>query len=342
MTGRARLLAAAKLEPVDRPPVWYMRQAGRVLPEYRDLRARHAFLEVARTPELCVEATLMPVQRLGVDGAVVFADIMLPLEGMGIDFRIDPGIGPIIARPIRTAADVDAIRVLDAEEATPYLFVALSELRRRLGDAAAVIGFAAAPFTLACYLIEGRGSRDFAVAKAMMLGETRLWHALMAKLTDVTVRYLAAQIAAGAEVVQLFDSWLGILGIDEYRSHVLPYTREIFARLKGMAPTIHFSTGTGHLLSDITGTGCDLVGIDWRIPIETASTILGEAIGLQGNLDPAVLLAGDDTIERCARDLLERIGRRDGYIFNLGHGLHPETPVQGLELLTAFVQNWRR
>jgi uroporphyrinogen decarboxylase len=342
MTGRSRFLAAAALKPVDRPPVWFMRQAGRVLLEYRALRTRHSFLEVAHTPELCVEATLMPVERLGVDGAVVFADIMLPLEGMGVDFRIDPGVGPIIAAPVRTRGDIAAIRVVDAEGATPYLFAALSDLRSRLGERAAVIGFAAAPFTLACYLIQGRGSREFPLAKALMLGQPRLWHDLMAKLTEVTSRYLEAQIAAGADVVQLFDSWLGIVGVEEYRAHVLPYTREILARLKGKAPTIHFSTGTAHLLPDIAASGCDLVSVDWRIPIEAASAIVGDSVGLQGNLDPAVLLSGAEAVERSATGLLERIGQRPGYIFNLGHGLHPETPVENLEQLTRIVQSWRR
>lgn len=342
MTGRERFLAAARSQSVDRPPVWYMRQAGRALPEYRALRERHSFLDVAHTPDLCVEATLMPVNRLGVDGAVVFADIMLPLEGMGIEFQIDPGVGPVIASPVRSLQDIDAIRVIDAHEATPYLFTAIDHLARDLGDRAAVIGFAAAPFTLACYLVQGRGSREFPLAKAMMIGQPALWHALMATLTEVTARYLEAQIQAGADVVQLFDSWLGLVGVEQYRSHVLPYTREVFSRLSAKAPLIHFSTGTAHLLPDIATSGCDLVSVDWRTPIEDAFTIVGDRIGVQGNLDPAVLLTNPATVREAGIDLLRRAGHRDGYIFNLGHGLQPDTPVESLHVLTETVQTFSR
>jgi len=342
MTGRERFLAATRLQVVDRPPVWYMRQAGRALPEYRALRERHGFLEVAHSPELCVEATLMPVNRLGVDGAVVFADIMLPLEGMGIEFRIDPGIGPVIAAPIRTRADIDAIRVVDAGEATPYLFSAIRQLAAELNGRAAVIGFAAAPFTLASYLIQGKGSREFPLAKAMMLGRPDLWHRLMAKLTEITASYLEAQITAGTDVVQLFDSWLGLVGIKQYRELVLPYTRELFARLRGKAPLIHFSTGTWHLLPEIMASGCDLVSVDWRCAIEDAFALARDRIGVQGNLDPAVLLTDPETVQSAGQDLLQRAGHRDGFIFNLGHGLLPETPVESLHALTETVKAFRR
>jgi uroporphyrinogen decarboxylase len=336
MSGRARFLAAARRQPVDATPVWFMRQAGRSLPEYRALRERHDFLTVAKTPELAVEASLMPVHRLGVDGAVLFADIMLPLEGMGVPFRIEPAIGPVIPSPIRTETDVARLSIADANDATPYVFEAIRLLRRQLGESAAVIGFSGAPFTLACYLIEGRPSREYPRTKAMMFGRPDLWHRMMNLLSEVVVRYLRAQIAAGADVVQLFDSWLGLLGPDAYRRFALPYTRRICAALGGSAPTIHFSTGTASLLDLIAGAGSDLVGVDWRQPIDTAWGRIGNR-GIQGNLDPTVLLASFDIVTEEARDVLRRAAGRPGHIFNLGHGVLPETNPDHLARLVDLV-----
>ncbi len=337
MTGRSRLLAAARGEAVDTTPVWYMRQAGRCLPEYRALRASHPFMEVAKTPELAVEATLMPIERFGVDGAVLFADIMLPLDGMGVPFRIEPKVGPVIDSPIRTRADVERIVIDDADEATGYVMDALRLLRRELGDRAASLGFSGAPFTLACYMIEGHGSREYPRAKALMYGDPETWHLLMEKLTEVVTRYLIAQIAAGADAVQMFDSWLGLVGTDTYAEFVQPYTARIFASLRGLAPTIHFSTGTVHLLDQIAATGPDLVSVDWRIPIDVAWARLKASQGIQGNLDPTLLMGGWDVTRRAADDILHRTGGRAGHIFNLGHGILPETDPGVLTELTSHV-----
>ncbi len=341
MCGRERLLAAASGQTVDATPVWFMRQAGRCLPEYRALRKRHAFMTVARTPELAVEATLMPVDRFGVDGAVLFADIMLPLEGMGVDFEIKPGVGPVIANPIRTPADIERIRVVDPEEGTPYVLDALRLLRAELGERAASLGFAGAPFTLACYLVDGQSSREYPRTKALMYGEPDLWHALMDKLTEVTLRYLKGQIAAGADAVQLFDSWLGLVGVDTYAAQVAPYTRRIFDGLRGMAPTIHFSTGTTHLLGQIGETGPDLVSVDWRMPLDEAWSTIGPRRGIQGNLDPTMLMAPWPVVEAATLDILERAGGRPGHIFNLGHGILPETDPDQLARIVELVHGGR-
>jgi uroporphyrinogen decarboxylase len=341
MGGRERLLAAAARQAVDATPVWFMRQAGRCLPEYRALRKQHDFMSVARTPELAVEATLMPVDRFGVDGAVLFADIMLPLEGMGVDFEIRPGVGPVIANPIRTKADIDRIRVVDPEEGTPYVLDALRLLRSELGDRAASLGFAGAPFTLACYLVDGRSSREYPRTKALMYGEPDLWHALMDKVTDVTLRYLKGQIAAGADAVQLFDSWLGLVGADTYSATIAPYTRRIFDGLRGVAPTIHFSTGTVQLLQQIAATGPDIVSVDWRLPLDEAWSTIGPGRGIQGNLDPTLLMAPWPTVEAASHDILDRAGQRPGHIFNLGHGILPETDPDQLARIVELVHGRR-
>lgn len=337
MTGRARLLAAAAGREVDTTPVWFMRQAGRCLPEYRAMRQRHSFLTMATTPELATEATLLPVDRFGVDGAVLFADIMLPLTGMGVPFEIQPSVGPVIANPIRTQADVARLRIVEAEEATPYVLAAIRLLKPALGERAALLGFAGAPFTLACYLIEGRSSREFPRTKAMMYGQPVLWHQLMATLTEVTIRYLDGQIAAGADAVQLFDSWLGLLDPIAYEAFVLPYTKRIAAALGGQAPVIHFSTGTVALLELIGQSGCDLVSVDWRLPLDVAWDRAGRERGIQGNLDPALLFAPWEAVAAGAREVLRRAGGRPGHIFNLGHGILPETEADQLTRLAALV-----
>ncbi len=337
MTGRIRLLAAANLEPVDATPVWFMRQAGRCLPEYRALRERHAFMEVATTPELAAEATLMPIDRFGVDGAVLFADIMLPLAGMGIPFEIQPNVGPVVADPIRTAAQVARLRTVEPEEGTPYVLAALRLLKRELGERAALLGFAGAPFTLACYAVEGRSSREYPKTKALMYGQPAVWHALMETLTETTIAYLKGQVAAGADVVQLFDSWLGLLGPETYETHVLPYTRRLFAELSPLAPTIHFSTGTSHLLDQIGASGCWMVSVDWRQPLDEAWARLPPGVGIQGNLDPTLTLAPWPAVEEGARAVLRRAGGRSGHIFNLGHGILPETDPNILARLVDLV-----
>ena len=336
MTGAERFLAAARRQPVDRTPVWFMRQAGRCLAQYRALRESHDILEITRTPELCAKVTLMPVEEFGVDAAVLYADIMLPLFGMGVPFSIDPGLGPVIHEPLRDAAAIRALRVVDPVEATPDLFEAIRLVRGELDGRTAVLGFAGAPFTVASYLIEGRPTKDFARSKALMYGEPGLWHELMATLTEVTIRYLRAQVAAGVQAVQLFDSWIGALGMREYREHVLPYVQRIFASLRGTVPTIHFGTSTAHLLEDMAGAGCDAVSVDWRLPLDSAWARIGDR-AIQGNLDPAIPLAPWDVVEREVRRVLGEAGGRAGHVFNLGHGVLADTPSDTLRRVVELV-----
>ena len=338
MTGSARLLAAAHRQPVDATPVWFMRQAGRSLPAYRRLRQRHDLLTLARTPELCTEVTLLPVDALGVDGAVLFADIMLPLEGMGVPFRIEPDVGPVIPDPLRRAADVARLRVLDAEAATPYVFEALRMLRPALGDRAALIGFAGSPFTLACYLVEGRATRDYPRTRAMVHGAPRVFEALMTTLTEVVSRYLVAQVEAGAQMVQLFDSWAGVVSAEVYDRQVRPHVARVFAALEGRAPAIYFATGAGHLLGSLAATGSPGFGVDWRVPLDEAWDRLGADRFLQGNLDPAALLAPWPVTARATREVLRRARGRPGHIFNLGHGVDPATDPARLAAVVDLVR----
>jgi uroporphyrinogen decarboxylase len=332
------LVRAARREVVERTPVWFMRQAGRCLEEYRALRERYGILEMARTPELCARVTAMPVDRLGVDAAVLYADIMLPLDGMGVPFRIEPEVGPIVDRPVRTPADVAALRVIAAEDATPYLFETIRALRRDLPESIALVGFAGAPFTLASYLIEGRPSRDLARTKAMLFGEPQLWAALMETLVEVLTRYLRAQVAAGADVIQLFDSWAGALSRNDYERAVLPYTARIFASIGGV-PRIHFATGNSLLIPALASAGAEVVSVDWRIPLDDAWALAGRDTALQGNLDPGLCLAPFEIVAAGARDVLQRAAGRRGHIFNLGHGVLPLTDADTLARLAALVRD---
>ena len=330
-----RFLRACRLEPVDATPVWFMRQAGRSFAAYRKLRERYGILELAKTPELCAEVTLMPVRELGVDAAVLFADIMLPLEPMGIGLRIEPEVGPIIDRPIRSAADVGALRPFESGDVS-FTTDAIRLVRRELDGSAGVIGFSGAPFTLACYLIEGRPSRDFATAKAFMYREPAAWHDLMTRLSTMVIAYLRAQVDAGAHVVQLFDSWVGGLGPADYATYVQPHVRRIFAGLGG-APTIHFGTATAALLELMAEAGGDVIGIDHRVSLGDAWRRVGPDRGIQGNLDAARLLAGWDATETGARRVLEEADGRPGHVFNLGHGVLPQTDTGLLRRLVDFV-----
>ena len=332
------MLAACRLLPVDATPVWFMRQAGRCFAGYRKLREKYDILTIAKTPELATQVALMPVKQLKVDAAVLFADIMLPLEGMGIAFYIEPDIGPILPSPVRTQADIDRLRVIDAEEATPYVFEEVGILRQELGDTAAVLGFSGSPFTLACYMIEGRPSRDYAKAKALMLGRPQLWHVLMEKVCEVVVRYLRGQVQAGIQVAQLFDSWVGVLSPDQYRQYVLPYSRRICEEMKVLGvPTIHFGTGAASLLELMAEAGSDLMGVDWRVPLDDAWDRIGHHRGIQGNLDPAMLLAPFQVAQDGAQDVLRRAQSRPGHVFNLGHGVLPDTDPDDLARLVSFV-----
>jgi len=338
MTGQARMLAACRREPVDTTPVWFMRQAGRCFAEYRALRKQYDILTIAKTPELATQVTLMPVERFRVDAAVIFADIMLPLEGMGVPYRIEPDIGPLLPAPIRTAADVNRLRVIDAEASTPYVFEAIRQIRGALGTKAALVGFSGAPFTLACYMVEGKPSRDYGKAKALMFGAPAVWHQLMETVTEVVIRYLRAQIDAGIQVAQVFDSWVGALAPPDYARYVLPYAKRIFDALKGVGvPTIYFGTSTASLLDLMVSAGPDIISVDWRIPLDEAWARIGHDKGIQGNLDPARLLAPFSEIAAGARDVLRRAGGRPGHIFNLGHGVLPDTDPAMLERLVELV-----
>jgi uroporphyrinogen decarboxylase len=321
---------------VERTPVWFMRQAGRFLPEYRKLREEHGILEIARTPELAVEVARLPVDRLGVDAAILFADIMIPVVAMGVDLRIEPDHGPVIRSPIRAAADVRALRPLDPGSDVPFIGETVKTLAAELD--VPVIGFAGAPFTVASYLIEGGPSRTYARTKALMLSETETWRDLMDRLTEATVAYLRFQIETGAAAVQLFDSWAGSLGVEDYQDHVLPWSRRIFDGLADFdVPRIHFGVGTGHLLELMRAAGPDVLGLDWRVPLDEAWRRVGDDVAIQGNLDPAALLASWAVVERKAADVLRRAGGRSGHVFNLGHGVLPKTDPDALARLVQYV-----
>jgi uroporphyrinogen decarboxylase len=323
------LVRVARRETVERTPVWFMRQAGRSLPEYRALRERHSFFELAGTPELCAEVTLQPVRRHGVDAAVIFADIVTPVLGAGVDVRLVEGVGPVVDEPIGSAADVARLRVTDADE---NVLEAIRIVRRELDGERAVIGFCGGPFTVAGYLVEGRPTRDFARTKALMYSDPATWHGLMNKLSAQFERYVAAQAAAGADVVQLFDSWVGALSPADYAEYVAPYSARILGAVD--VPTIHFGTGaTEALLGLLVQAGGDVVGVDWRLPLSAVP----EDRAVQGNLDPAALLGPWERVEREALAVIEQ-GRGRSHVFNLGHGVLPQTDPDVLTRLTALVR----
>ncbi|CAN5682786.1 uroporphyrinogen decarboxylase [soil metagenome] len=314
-----------------------MRQAGRSLPEYRALRERHSILDICRTPELATEVTLQPVKRLGVDAAILFSDIVVPLEGMGVDLDIREGIGPVIAAPVRAVEDVERLRALEPETDVAYVLEAVRMLAAELD--VPLIGFAGAPFTLASYLIEGGPSKSHARTKALMYGAPDVWRALMERLAESVLAYLRAQVEAGADAVQLFDSWAGALGPDDYESYVLPWVTEIIQGLADAGvPRIVFGVATGELLQLMASTGADVVGIDWRVPLDAGRRRVGGAV-IQGNLDPTACLAPWEVVERKARDVLHR-GGGGRHIFNLGHGVLPETDTDVLQRIVDLVHGW--
>ena len=332
------LVRAARREPLERTPVWFMRQAGRSLPEYRAVRERHSFWEVAHTPELCAEVTLQPVRRHGVDAAVMFADIMTPVLGMGLDVDLVEGVGPVIGEPVRTLADVERLRVPEPGEAFAPLLEAIRMVRAELAPEQAVVGFCGGPFTVAGYLVEGKPSRDFVRTKTLMYREPATWHALMERLTEQFARYVAATAEAGADAIQLFDSWVGALSVADYREFVAPYSARVLEAAG--VPTIHFGTGvTTQLLAEMAAAGGTAVGVDWRIRLDDAWTTVGEELAIQGNLEPAVLLGPWQRAEWAALDVLRRAGGRRGHVFNLGHGVLPQTDPDVLTRLTELVRS---
>jgi uroporphyrinogen decarboxylase len=328
------LVRAARREPVERTPVWFMRQAGRSLPEYHAIREGHSFFEVAGSPELCAEVTLQPVRRHDVDAAVLFSDIVSPVLGMGIGVELVEGVGPVVEHPVASAADVARLNVSDPD---PAILEAIRIVRNELDDEKALVGFCGGPFTVAGYLVEGKRSRDFARTKSLMYREPQIWHALMDVLAEQFARYVAAQAAAGADVIQLFDSWVGVLTPSDYDEFVAPYSTRILDAVE--VPTIHFGTGvTEELLRSLTRAGGDVIGLDWRISLDRGWSVVGEERGVQGNLDPTVLLGPWDRIEAAALEVLARADGRAGHIFNLGHGVLPETDPDVLTRLAGLVQ----
>ena len=329
-------LRACRRQPVPHRPVWYMRQAGRSLPEYRALRANKAMLETCAKPDLITEITLQPVRRYHVDAAIFFSDIVVPLRAIGVGIDIKQGVGPVVDKPIRSRADLAKLRPLEPGD-VPYVAEAVSNLTKELGSTP-LIGFAGGPFTLASYLVEGGPSKNFELTKSLMYGEPELWAELMNRLADITIGFLQVQVGAGASAVQLFDSWVGALSLDDYRRSVLPYSRRIFDALAGAGvPRIHFGVGTGELLGVLGEVGADVVGVDWRVPLDEAARRVDPGKALQGNLDPAILLAPWEVIQARALEVLERGRTAEGHIFNLGHGVLPQTDPDVLARLTELV-----
>jgi uroporphyrinogen decarboxylase len=341
VNSRERFLSACRQESVDKTPIWFMRQAGRYLPGYKAVRKDLGVIEICKTPRVCKQVTLMPVQELGVDAAVIFADIMLPLGGLGIKFRIEENVGPIISKAISSIEDAEMLTTFDARRDVPFVLEAIDQVKASLEGKTALVGFSGAPFTIASYLIEGQPSRDFTKTKKLMYNDKGTWDVLMSKLTDTISEYLGAQISAGADVVQLFDSWVGALCKEDYIRYVVPYVSMIFKRLRSDSPdipTIHFATNSIHLLDSMKHAGGEVFSIDWKTPISQARSILGR-VGIQGNLEPAVLLSNDRDgfISNRTRMVLEDNAGESGHIFNLGHGILRETPVENAKFVVDYV-----
>jgi uroporphyrinogen decarboxylase len=331
-------LRACRREPVPHTPVWFMRQAGRALPEYRALREGTAMLEACANPGLVTEITLQPVRRFGVDAAIFFSDIVVPLKAIGVDLDIVPGVGPVVAEPIRTAADLNRLRPLTPDD-VPYVTEAVGALVDELG-ATPLIGFAGAPFTLASYLVEGGPSRTHARTKAMQLGAPELWSALLDRLAEITLTFLRVQLDAGASAVQLFDSWVGALSAAQYRASVQPHSARVLAGVGSShpaVPRIHFGVGTGELLCDMGEAGADVVGVDWRVPLDEAVRRIGPGRAVQGNLDPTAVFAPPDVVAREVRAVLRAGAAAEGHVFNLGHGVLPETDPDVLARVVDLV-----
>jgi uroporphyrinogen decarboxylase len=327
---------------VDVTPVWFMRQAGRYMAEYRALRARHSLLEICANPDLATEVTLQPVRRIEVDAAILFSDLLLPLEPMGLSFDFVKGEGPQIERPIGDAADIDRLRVFEPRDALAHVLQAIRQVQHELNGRVPLIGFAGAPFTLASYAIEGGHSNNFAKTKALMYGHSDAWHRLCEKFATIVADYLAAQIEAGVDAVQVFDSWVGTLNAADYREFALPHTQRIFAAIGGRVPTIHFGTGTATILPELREAGGDVIGVDWRIPIDEGWERIGHDRAVQGNLDPTLLLGPVARMFQQTDEILDRIDGRAGHIFNLGHGILPSTSLEHVQMLAQYVHSASR
>jgi uroporphyrinogen decarboxylase len=328
---------ACKRLPVDTTPVWFMRQAGRYMPEYRAVRREHSILEICKTPKLAAEVTITAAEKLGVDAAIIFADLLLPLEVMGMPFHFAAGEGPVIEKPLRSAGDIKNLRD-DRAADLGYIAESVRMVAKHFESRVPVIGFCGAPFTLASYMIEGGGSRNYIETKKMMYTAPQAWDSLMRKLVRVLATYATEQVTAGADVLQVFDSWIGCLSVEDYRTYVLPHSAALIQQLKETgAPVIYFGTDTATLLTSIQETGTDVIGLDWRIPLDEGWANLGHKCAVQGNLDPASLFASWEHVSSSAEDILRRAGGRAGHIFNLGHGILPETPEQNVKMIVDFV-----
>lgn len=338
MSRATRFLSACRREPVDCTPVWFMRQAGRYQPEYRAIRQKHSMLTVCKTPELAARVTMLPVEQFDVDAAILFADLLLPLEPMGHAFDFIEGDGPKIFHPIRGPEDIARLRAVDPQRGLGYVLDAIRLVRRELDGRVPLIGFGGAPFTLGSYLLEGGKSASFVKTKRVMYSDPESWHLLASKLSDVVAAFLVAQVEAGAQAIQLFDSWVGQLSPADYREYVLPHNAKILAEVrKAGVPVIHFGTGNPQLLPLQREAGADVVGVDWRIGLDDAWRVLGDDVAVQGNLDPTTLFATPEVLTRKIDDVLARAGGRDGHIFNLGHGILPGTPVDNVRLAIETV-----
>ena len=330
-------MRACRLEPVPYTPIWLMRQAGRYMREYREVRARTTFLELCKTPSLAAEVTVTAVERLGVDAAIIFADILLILEPLGIELEFAKGEGPVIHNPVRTASDINQLRELDDANALDFVYEAIKQTRHALKPDIPLIGFCGAPFTLSSYMTEGGGSKNYVHTKRLMYDDAGAWHAMMALISRALVKYLNAQIEAGAQAVQLFDSWVGCLSPDDYREFVLPHTKSVIENVTKGVPVIHFGTGTAALLELMREAGGDVIGLDWRVRLDDGWRRVGHDVAVMGNLDPVVLFAKQDVLREQAKRILEQAEGRAGHIFNLGHGILPETPVENVIALVEMV-----
>ena len=336
----SRFVRACKSLPVDSTPVWFMRQAGRYMPEYRAVRKRHSLLEICKNPELAAEVTITAAEKLGVDAAIIFADLLLPLEPMGLDFHFEAGEGPVVEKPVRTAADVARLRT-DGAGDLGYVSESIRRVAHHFGDRLPVIGFSGAPFTLASYMVEGGSSRNYLETKKLMYRDPEVWNALMTKLVSMLAPYLVEQARAGADALQIFDSWVGCLGPEDFRRYVLPHSAELVKHAQAAGvPVIYFGTDTATLLPAMQETGAEVIGLDWRIPLDQGWRDLGFRGAVQGNLDPAALFAERGELLARADDVLARTSGRPGHIFNLGHGILPHTPVENVRALADHIHQY--
>ena len=340
LTAGSRFLRACLRQPVDQTPVWFLRQAGRYMPEYQAVRRHHSLLQICKNPELAAEVTITAAEKLDVDAAIIFADLLLPLECMGLDFEFLTGEGPVIHHPVRSAGDVENLRIDRAQE-LGYVAEAIRKVVAHFKDRIGIIGFCGAPFTLASYMIEGSGSSNYIHTKSLMYREPSVWRLLLEKLASVLAEFAAQQVEAGADVIQIFDSWAGALSPTDYRDFVLPVTTRLVRQVQALGvPVIYFGVDTATLLPAMRETGADVIGLDWRVPLDQGWSALGHAVAVQGNLDPILLFAGEDLLRERVRQILTLAGGRPGHIFNLGHGIVPGTPVENVQRVVRYVREF--